>query len=75
MSRNAEYIHLKLKHQMDGLKGNSNKTREKNGEQEDKAWRETLRTQYRDQRGAMALDADSFVHFKVPEHFSPPAGD
>lgn len=39
MSRNAEYIHLKLKPQMDGLKGKSDKAREKYGKQEDKAQR------------------------------------
>lgn len=61
MSRNAEYIQLKLKPQMDGFKSKSDKAREKYGEQEDKARRKTLRTQCRHQRRAMALDPDSSV--------------
>lgn len=39
MSRNAEYIHLKLKPQMDGLKGKSDKAKMKNSKLEDKALR------------------------------------
>lgn len=57
MSRNAEYIHLELKPQMDGLKGNLDKATEKNGKLEEKALRKILRTQCRDQRGPMHSDS------------------
>lgn len=61
MSRNAEYIHLKLKPQMDGLKGKSDKAKMKNSKLEDKAPRKIPTMQHRDQGGPMALDPDRCV--------------